>query len=253
MKSVLITRPKAQAGEFASRLQAAGFSPIFFPVIEIAPADPGPLDTALQALESYDWLVLTSVNGVEAVWERLAALTIKSLPTSLKVAAIGPKTAAALQDRAVTPNFVPDEYIAEAILPGLGDLRGRAVLLLRADLARKALAEDIRRAGGAAHEVVAYRTLPAVPEPEGMQALHNGLDFITLTSSSTARNFAALVRAAGLDPLALPGLPRYACIGPITAATAREEGLPVDLIAQEYTTEGLVQALMDSSPAGLTG
>jgi uroporphyrinogen-III synthase len=254
MKRILITRPKAQAGEFARLLRAAEYEPVFFPVIEIRPAiDPSILDSALQALPNFDWMVLTSVNGVDAVWERLHVLQVSGLPAGLKIAAIGPKTAAALQDRGVQPDFVPDEYVAEAILPGLGDLKGRAVLLPRADLARKALAEDIRRAGGQASEVVAYHTLPVIPEPEGLRALQEGVSAITLTSSSTARNFAAVLYAAGLDPLALPGDPVYACIGPITADTAREEGLPVHLVAQEYTTEGLLQSLQNHFSKPHTG
>lgn len=244
MKRVLITRPQRQAGEFAAALSKAGFTPVFFPVIEIAPADPAPLDSALQQLDSIDWLVLTSANGVDAVWERLEALGIRKLPQGLRLAVIGPKTAAALRSHGCEPDFMPSEYVAEAILPGLGDLRGKNVLLARADIARKALAVAIRDAGGTAREVTAYRTLPAVPDPQGLAAIRQGLFAVTLTSSSTARNFAALSRQHGLDPLHLPGNPLYACIGPITAATAREEGLPVDVVAEEYTTEGMVKALV---------
>jgi uroporphyrinogen-III synthase len=188
---------------------------------------------------------LTSVNGVEAVWERFAALELPAVPAGVRVAAIGPKTAEALLGRGVRPEFVPDEYVAEAILPGLGDLRGRWVLLPRADLARPALPQAIQAAGGVAHEIAAYRTLPAAPDPDGLQALSSGVDIITFTSSSTVRNFMALARAAGLDSLDLPGSPIFACIGPITTATAREEGLPVALTAGEYTTEGLIIALVD--------
>jgi uroporphyrinogen-III synthase len=244
VKRVLITRPRPQAGEFAAALQQAGFEAVFFPVIEIRPVeDPSQLDSALSCLKRYDWLVLTSVNGVQAVWERLEHLGIPGLPEGLSVAAIGPKTAEALLDRGVTPDYVPDEYIAEAILPGLGDLRGRSVLLPRAELARKALAEAVERGGAWAHEITAYHTIPASPDEEGLSALRKGVDVVTLTSSSTAHNFSALVRAAGMDPLHLPGDPLYACIGPITTASARQEGLPVEVVASTYTTQGLLEAL----------
>jgi uroporphyrinogen-III synthase len=247
-KQILITRPKNQTAVFAEALRAAGAVPVDFPVIEIAPAeDTVALDRALQNLACYAWLVLTSANGVKAVWERLAALSLAGVPPGVHVAAIGPKTAAALQDCGVTPDFVPAEYVAEAILPGLGDLRGRWVLLPRADLARPALPEAIQSAGGMAHEIAAYRTLPARPEPAGLRALSSGVDLVTFTSSSTVRNFVALVRQAGLDPHNLPGGPRFACIGPITAATAHEEGLPVDIVATEYTTEGLLRAILKFS------
>lgn len=252
-KRVLITRPRGQAAEFAAALQAYGAVPISFPVIEIGRIeDTICLDRALMKLACYEWLILTSVNGVDAVWERLEALNLtrrenNGIPASLKIAAIGPKTAAAIQQRGVVPAFVPEEYIAEAILPGLGDLMGRWALLTRADLARPALAEAIEAAGGVAHEIVVYRTLPASPDPEGFKALSTGVDIVTFTSSSTVKNFFALVSANGMDPHNLPGNPMIACIGPITAETARQEGFTVDVMADEYTTEGLIKALIKSS------
>jgi uroporphyrinogen-III synthase len=246
---ILITRPLLQAGEFAAALRAAGAEPVFLPTIQIRPVeDSSALDRALRQLPAYAWIVLTSVNGVEAVWEHLSVLGLPGLPDGLQVAAIGPKTAAALQAKGIKPDFVPDEYIAEAVLPGLGDLDGRWVLLPRADLARPALAQAIQAAGGIAHAVTAYRTLPATPDPKGLQALRAGVDAITFTSSSTVRNFVALVQTAGLDPLQLPGAPLIACIGPITAATAVESGFTVSLVADEYTTAGLLAALQDYQP-----
>ena len=244
-KRVVVTRPEVQADGFVAQLQEVGAAPVCLPVIEIGPvADTAPLDRSLQKLTCYDWLVLTSVNGVEAVWERLSALGIAQLPERLQVAAIGPKTAAALQARQVTPDFVPEEYIAEAILPGLGDLRGRWVLLPRADIARPALAQAIQAAGGFAHEIAAYHTLPTEPDPKAIQTLREGVDILTFTSSSTVRNFIALMERTGLDPRDLPGKPLVACIGPITAGTAAEEGLQVGLVAEEYTIDGLLEALL---------
>lgn len=245
-KRVVITRPREQAEDFARLLRDAGAQVIFFPTIRIQPAvDPSRLDRALRELDCYHWLVLTSVNGVQAVWQRLEALGIGELPPGLRVAAIGPQTAAALEQRGVHPDFVPGEYIAEAILPGLGDLRGKRVLLARAEQARRALSEAITHLGGQADEVTAYHTVPAEPDPHTIEELRAGVDIITFTSSSTVRSFCALVEAAGLDPLHLPGNPLVACIGPITAGTACELGLPVQVVAQEYTTAGLVRALLE--------
>ena len=161
----------------------------------------------------------------------------------MRVSAIGPKTALALETRGVTPDFVPEEYIAEAILPGLGDLRGRWVLLPRAEIARKALPEAIVEAGGVAHEIAVYQTIPAVPDLEGLAALKSGVDAVTFTSPSTVENFVEIVRSAGLDPLNLPGNPRIACIGPITQEAAEAAGFVDLLVAEEFTAEGLVGAL----------
>jgi uroporphyrinogen-III synthase len=273
MKRILITRPRAQADDFAEKLRNAGFEPIFFPVIEIQPIDDNvALERALTKLECYDWLVFTSVNAVDVVFSVIARSGAASATTTLaphdllskssageqspvndaqllrtdippKVAAIGPKTAEALKARGITPDFVPDEYVAESILPGLGDLRGKWVLLPRAEIARKALPKAIFAAGGIPHEIAVYKTLPVQPSPEGIEALKSGVDVITLTSPSTVQNFIAIARQNGLDPFSLPGNPLFACIGPITKQAAREEGLVNLVTAKEYTTEGLVEAI----------
>ncbi len=252
---ILITRPRAQADSLAAGLKAASFEPIFFPVIEIRPMeDTTELDRALKNLSKYDWVAFTSVNAVDTVFDRILSLT--SGPSTLtgtrpkigrwdgvRVAAIGPKTARALEEHGVKPDFVPDEYVAEAILPGLGDLRGKHVLLPRAEIARKALPNAINAAGGVAYEIPVYRTLPAEPEPEGLAALRFGVDVVTLTSPSTVYNFVEIVRNAGLDPENLPGNPVFACIGPITRKAAEEDGLHNLVVADEYTAEGLVQVI----------
>jgi uroporphyrinogen-III synthase len=238
MKRILITRPRAQADDFAEKLRKAGFEPIFFPVIEIQPIENNiALERALSKLECYDWLVFTSVNAVDVVFGQMQDITLP------QVAAIGPKTAEALKARGVPPDFVPQEYVAESILPGLGDLRGKWVLLPRAEIARKALPEAICEAGGIPHEIAVYKTLPAQLNPEGLAALRSGVDIVTFTSPSTVQNFVAIVRQNGLDPLALPGSPMFACIGPITEQAAREEGFANLVTAREYTTEGLIEVI----------
>ena len=238
MKRILITRPRAQAEEFAEKLFSAGFEPIFFPVIEIQPIEHNmALERALAKLECYDWLVFTSANAVDVVTGHLHD---RLMP---QVAAIGPKTAQALQAHGITPDFVPEEYIAEAILPGLGDLRGKWVLMPRAEIAREALPEAICKAGGIPHEIAVYKTLPAQPDSEGIAALKAGVEVVALTSPSTVQNFVAIVQQNGLNPLSLPGRPLFACIGPITAQAAREAGLVNLVLAKEYTTEGLVEAI----------
>ena len=143
----------------------------------------------------------------------------------VRVAAIGPKTADALRKHDIEPDFIPEEYVAEAILPGLGDLRGKWVLLPRAEIARQELPNAILKAGGIAHEIVVYQTLPAKVDMDGLNALKSGVDVITFTSASTVQNFVAIARKNGLDPLKLPNNPLFACIGPITEQAARDEGL----------------------------
>ena len=244
-KRILITRPGAQAEEFANALIAAGARPIFFPVIEIMPLnDFSDLDSALLKIHTYDWLILTSVHGVDAFFKRLDTLGIKHVPEGLHVAAIGSKTASCLSQHGVTAHFVPTEYIAEAIPPGLGeDISGKRFLFPHSDLARTDLVNEIRSAGGLVDEVVAYRTVACQPDISGMNALRMGVEIITFTSPSAVHNFVAIVRNNGLDPINLPGTPLFACIGPITKKAAEEMGLCDLVVANEHTTAGLIEAI----------
>lgn len=240
---VLITRPRSQADDFADKLRFAGFEPIYFPVIEIRPIEDNvALDRALEKLNCYEWVVFTSANAVNVVLDKFSP-SLKGTGPSVKFAAIGPKTAEALQVRGVTTDYVPEEYVAEAILLGLGDLVGKWVLLPRAEIARKALPEAIFNAGGIAHEIAVYKTLPAQPDPDGIVALKAGVDVVTLTSPSTVQNFVVIAKQHGLDPLNLPTNPIFACIGPITEQAAKEEGLVNLVVAKEYTTDGLTEVI----------
>ncbi len=238
-KRILVTRPRAQAAELCDKLAALGATPIVFPTIEIAPLDNyTALDRAIRQLAQYQWLIFTSVNGVKAFWDRLDVVGAGITPM-MRVAAIGPATASALQAHDVTVTLIPDEYVAEAIIESIGTVRGQRILLPRADIAREALAVELRQRGAIVDEIAAYRTLPAQPDPNGLLELRRGVDVITFTSSSTVRNFVALVGQASIPPQAL-----IACIGPITANTARELGLRVDVQATDYTMDGLVAALV---------
>ena len=198
---VLITRPRKYSTEFAIALGDIGAEAFFLPTIEIHPvADTTLLDRAIFNLHDYDWLVFTSTNAAKVILERKTALGIRQFPENLQIAAVGPKTAARLLDGGVKPNFIPDEYIAEAILPGLGELNGRWVLLPMADIAQDTLPRAIQKANGIAHVVTAYNTLPAELDPKGLAAIRDGVDALTFTSGSTARNFVELLERAGLDP-----------------------------------------------------
>jgi len=242
---IVVTRPRKQADDFARRLLERGAEVVCIPVIRIEPVeDPSELDRALLQLETYDWLIVTSVNGVEAVWERFTQLKITPTFDTVQVAAIGPKTAAALERRGVVPTYVPDEYIAEAILPGLGEPDGRKFLLTRADLARPALAIALRDAGGTVDDLVSYRTVAERPDPQAFDEILAGTGIVTFTSPSTVDHFVRLLREEGLEPTALPGDPIIACIGPITTARAEKLGFRVDIVPASYTTERLIEAMV---------
>lgn len=243
MTRILITRPRAQASSFGEALQSAGFEPFYFPVIEIRPIENNvTLELALKKLNCYEWVVFTSANAVDVVFDEYSVFFLKE-NSGVKLAAIGPKTAEALRKYGFEPDFIPKEYVAEAILPGLGNLQGKWVLLPRAEIARQALPKAIANAGGIAHEIIVYQTLPAQVDENGLSALKSGVDVITFTSASTVQNFVAMMRQNKLDPLNLPNNPIFACIGPITEQAAREEGLFNLVVAKEYTTEGLIQEI----------
>ncbi|MBA3826981.1 MAG: uroporphyrinogen-III synthase, partial [Ktedonobacterales bacterium] len=183
------------------------------------------------------------VNGVAAFAERLAATERDWRVVRSRVAAIGPATAAALRERGLRPDFIPTEFVAEAVAAQIGNVAGQCILLPRADIARPALAMLLRDAGATVDEVAAYRTITPPLEPEAVtQALRDPWpDAITFTSSSTVRGFVAAL--GGRDPVeALAGIV-IACIGPITADTAQSYGLEPDVVATEYTMEGLTAAL----------
>jgi len=243
-KRVLVTRARPQASALSQRLRELGAEPVEFPTIAIAPpSDWSNLDQALDKLAAYDWIIFTSANGVEAVIERLRALgSDLRLLDGPRVAAIGPATAQALQDHGVRVDFVPSIYVAEEIAAGIGDVRGQRILLPRADKARPALGEGLCEKGALVDEVVAYRTT-AAPSGDLQAILADGkIDILTFTSSSTVKNLAAALggRASGE---ALAGM-LVACIGPVTARTAQELGIRVDVVAREHTIEGLVDAIV---------
>ena len=247
-RRVLVTRPEAQSEGLLRRLRALGAQPVVCPTIRIqGPADWRALDEAIGRLSDYDWLIFTSVNGVTFFFERLTALDagLEALRSPrLRLAAIGPATAHALEAQGLAVAFVPSRYVAEAILEEIGSVAGSHILLPRADIARKALAEGLRDQGALVDEVTAYRTVSAAGEALMLpDELARGVDIATFTSPSTVHGFLDLLEAAG-RPVgqALAGA-KIACIGPITARAAQEAGLRVDIVASEHTVEGLLNAI----------
>jgi uroporphyrinogen III methyltransferase/synthase len=250
-KTIAITRPLAQAPGVVERLHTLGANPIATPTIEIvAPLDFAPLDTAVKNLSSYDWLLFTSVNGVDVFMERSQALHIDLTAYSgLRIGAIGPATARAIEECGGTVTFVPGSYRAESILAEIGDVSGKRLLLPRAELARPVLAAGLRGLGAIVDEIPAYRTIPG-PGTKALAELlqASGVDAIAFTSSSTVRFFYEGLRKLGVtaaETARLLASTAIVCIGPVTAGTAEEMGLHVDVVAEEFTIDGLVAALVD--------
>jgi uroporphyrinogen-III synthase len=244
---VLVGRARHQAGVLSAQLRAEGASVIEIPFIEIRkPRSFEPLDAALQAIGEYDWLILTSVNGVDPLWERMAALGIGTRDLKhLRVAAIGPATRKAIEQGGLKVNVVPKEYVAESVVRSLRRrIQGKRVLLVRAKVARDVIPRELRKAGATVDVVEAYETV--VPQSSRtrlrrlLKSPNRRPQLVTFTSSSTVRNFVQLL---GGGRASLDGI-RMASIGPVTSATLREEGLPVDIQAAEFTIPGLVSAIV---------
>ena len=243
---VVVTRTRDQASQLSAALRAQGANPVEVPVIEVAdPADGGAaLRAAAAAASSYDWIVLTSANAARRF---VACLRDARDLGAARVAAVGPGTAEALAAHHLVADLVPDRSVAEGLLEALlaSDGRPARALLPRAAVAREVLPDGLRAVGWEVDVVDAYRTVPVVPTDEQRAAVARA-DAITFTSSSTVANF---VEAFGAD--ALP--PLVACIGPVTAATARDLGLEPAVEASEHTIDGLVAALVAHRTARSSG
>lgn len=249
-RRIVVTRARAQAGELSQELETLGAEVFEFPTIEIKPPeDFGPLDGAIRNLDAFDWIVFTSVNGVEAFVERLKyhGLDLRAVPRGARVAAIGPATEERVEEAGLRVNVTPEEYRAEALIEALVDesLAGKKVLIPRAKVAREILPEKLRELDAEVVVAPAYESVPSNEGRERLAGLLEGgeIDCVTFTASSTVENF---VGTFGEEEAGrLLSRTRVACIGPITAETARKHGLEVDAEADEYTIPGLVEAVVD--------
>ena len=250
-KRVLITRSRSQASRLRTLLEQAGANAVELPTIQIGPLkDFAELDATLAELQDFQWVIFTSANAVESVFERLElqGKDARAL-AGTTVGAIGPATAKALANRGITADFMPSRPVSDVVLKELSgrDWQGVSVLLPSADIGRDELEKGLTGMGAKVNRLAAYRNVPV----EGVgglakQAFLDGVDIVTFTSSSTVRNLVEMLDGdrAGLDSSFI------ACIGPVTAATARELGLRVDLEASEHTVEGLVEALTSHFATG---
>ena len=250
---ILVGRARHQASSLSAGLRSLGAAVIEIPFIEIRkPQSYRPLDDALKNIRNYDWLILTSANGVEAMWERVRKLRItRRALQHLQIAAIGPATKKAIVKHGLKVTMVPEEYVAESVVKGLRDkVSGKRVVLIRAKVARDVIPEELRAAGAKVDVVEAYETV--VPEKSRarlralMKTASRRPHIVTFTSSSSARNFAELL---GKVKTGSPGVGslkhvQFASIGPVTSATLRELQMPAAIEAREFTMGGLIRAIV---------
>lgn len=251
-KRILVTRPKAQAADLVERLSNLGAEPIEAPMIRIEPPkDYGPLDEACELAGTFDWVVFTSVNGVDSFLQRLihGAKDIREL-RGVRLCAIGPATALRLTEYGLKVDLIPTEHRGEAVAEALRSadtLSDRRILLPRADLAREWLPDELRRTGAEVVDVTAYRTVLAGGEKDKgpdiyKMLLEQEIDVITFTSASTVRNF---VKVLGPDPAAdLLNTTVVAAIGPITAEAATRLNIETTIMPSTYTVPALIDAIV---------
>ncbi|MBC8283137.1 MAG: uroporphyrinogen-III C-methyltransferase [Nitrospinae bacterium] len=247
-KTVVVTRKGDQAEGMIDRLQELGAEPFFFPVIEtIAPNDWAPLDEALNHLSLYDGLIFTSVNGVRFFFQRLKEIQqdIRNLK-DIRVYTIGPKTAEAVRNLGICVDVVPEDFVAESLIENIGKekISGQRFLIPRAAVAREVLPEKLREMGATVDVAPAYQTvLPKRKSDALVKRLQSGsIDVLTFTSSSTVKNFLNMTGEGLLPEIKKT---RIACIGPITAKTAEDAGLTVDILPKEFTVASLLDAIED--------
>jgi uroporphyrinogen-III synthase len=253
---ILVGRARHQASALSRGLEALGAEVIEIPLIEIRPPRSyRSLDTHLRRLDKYQWLILTSVNGVEALAARMKHLEIEAHRfQGLKIAAIGPSTRERIEKLGLEVSVVPPRYVAESVVESLqGKVEGKGVLLLRAKVARDVIPRELEGMGARVDTVAAYETVvPASSKTRLRSVMRDAMrrpHIITFTSSSMVRNFVALLSGRGGGDRTMP-LPsqildgiRIASIGPVTSSTLAEFGLRADLEARDYTIDGLIRAI----------
>lgn len=244
-RTILVTRPRHQSRPLTEALARLGATVVEAPAISIGPpSDFSVLDEALRRLATYDWVVFTSANGVEAFFDRLSAVQPAGRVSVQKLAAIGPATAESLRERGLEPDVVPEKHVAEEVFRAIaatGEVAGRRFLLPRADIAREALPELLRAAGAIVDAVAAYRTLSNDEEMLRAASLVERGDaaMVIFASASAVRSFFAKV-----DTRFFRGRVAAASIGPITSDALRALGIEPDVEASPSTTESLVDAIV---------
>jgi uroporphyrinogen III methyltransferase/synthase len=243
-----VTRARAQAATLIDELERLGATVIALPVIEIIdPPDFSAVDEAISHLATYDWVVLTSTNGVDRFFARLARQGDPvALLEDVRIAAVGTATAARVAGKGVSPELVPDDFHAEGLAAALlasGVREGWRVLLPRALKGRDVLPQELSAAGAAVDVVPVYQTVPSPIDPEMADLLRDGVDAITFTSPSTVKHFVAFLEAAALDSAHLLENSAIVSIGPVTSKALRARGMRVDVEPEVFTAHSMAQAV----------
>ena len=252
-KRILVTRPREQAAELVERLEAMGAQAIEAPMLRIAPPDDyGPLDDACSRADTFDWIIFSSANAVDAFVQRLLE-TPQDLRVlkGVRLGVVGPATAERLTRIGLKVDLAPAEFRAESFLHAIsqaGDIRGLKVLLPRADIGRELLADELRKQGAEVTEVVAYRTVVAEPERDGepdiyRMLLERRIDVVTFTSASAVRNFVRVLGAEQAADLLRTAI--VASIGPVTAEAATQCNIATTIVPANFTVPALVDAIVD--------
>lgn len=248
-RSVVVTRTREQAASLAASLQTLGAEVLTFPVLEtVDPADWGPVDAAIADLASYNWIVLTSTNGVDRFFGRLDAVGgSRDALLDRKFAAVGSATAERMRQHGVPPQLIPEDFRAEGLVDAfhaLGAGPGWRVLIPRAFQAREVLPEALRELGVEVDIAPVYCTQRVAADPEVVARFRDGtVDCVTFTSGAIAKEFVAVLREAGLDPDAALARVAIASIGPVTTKALAKLGHHGDIEASEATMESLAQAI----------
>ena len=246
-KTIVVTRAREQASDFSDLLKENGADVIEFPTIEIVhPKDWSQIDRAIKKLPKYDWAIFTSVNGVKYFAERLKkkGKDIREL-RGIKICAIGPKTKQEIEALGLRVDFMPKEYRAEGIIKGLGKIKGKNILLPRAEVAREILPEELNKRGAKVDVVTSYRTVKPKERTEEIKELfkEGKIDIVTFTSSSTVTNFLSMFKNG--EAVEFLKNAKVASIGPITRDTALDYGIETAIMPKKYTIPALAEAIVE--------
>ena len=247
-KRIVVTRAREQASSMVAMLADLGADVLECPTIKVVPPISWTdLDAAIADLPAYDWLIFTSVNGVKYFFDRLFENNrdVRALH-HIKTACIGPETARRLSEFGIKTDILPKSYVAESVVEAFApeNVKNKKILIPRAETARPVLPAELKKMGAAVDEIAVYRTQPVLDNQalliSGLE--ENEIDMVTFTSSSTVTNFKSLLPADRINDL-MAGV-SVACIGPVTAETAKDLGFNVDIVAEKFTIPGLCEAII---------